>query len=56
VLQKLYENLNKLYGQNIEFFILKQAVHVAFTDLQLRKVICDTRPLDVGFVVDKLAG
>ena len=33
----------------------KQALRVTFTRLKLRKSFCDTRPLDVGFVVNKLA-
>lgn len=53
--RKLCEHLNTLYGQNIDFFIFKQVLRVTFTGLQLRKSICDTRPLDVGFVVNKLA-
>jgi hypothetical protein len=38
-----------------EFVMFKQAFRVTFTGLQLRKSICDTRPLDVGYVVNKLA-
>ena len=35
--------------------MLKQVLRTAFTGLQLQKFIFDTRPVDVRFMVDKLA-